>query len=304
MPLSLIASRRMLTLSFGVVIPSILSACASLSFVAANVPASFGSYKAARNIKYGELDRQALDVYTPHDTNSRRPIVIFIHGGSWTSGSKSEYLFLAESLTSRGFVTVVPNYRLHPQVKFPAFVEDIAIAVAWTRAHAPEFGGDTQRIFLMGHSAGAQIGAMLVFDDEYLRRVGGDPSWIKGFIGVAGPYDFLPFEEQYLRDIFGPESEYARSQPINFVNSDPSKIPPALLIHGDADTTVWPKNSRNLAKRMRAAGAQVVERYYPGMNHTDVMAAFSVYFRGRRSLLNEVDTFINGNAIDSAQKTN
>jgi acetyl esterase/lipase len=275
-----------------------LPACQSIEFLAANIPASFGSYKAHRDIKYGEQDRQELDVYVPTDDKASRAVVIFVHGGSWTSGSRSDYRFVAEALTSRGFVAVLPSYRLFPQVKFPVFVDDVAQAVAWTHAHAAEYGGDVSRIYLMGHSAGAQIAALLAFDAEYLERVGGERSWTKGFIGLAGPYDFLPFDEQYLYDIFGPSSQYARSQAVNYIDAQAA---PALLIHGESDTTVWPSNSISLAKQMRAHHAFVEERYYPDMAHGDVLAALSVYYRGRRPILDEIASFVQGENAAAVQ---
>jgi len=284
--------RRIALVSLATLAPAILSACTSLSFAAANLPAVFGSYQAHRDIKYGSLERQALDVYVPAVEASRLPVVIFVYGGSWTSGSKSSYRFVAETLTLHGYVAVLPDYRLHPEVKFPAFVDDVAAAVAWTHAHIAELGGDPERIFLMGHSAGAQICALLAFDEHYLRTIGGRTAWIKGLIGLAGPYDFLPFEEQYLRDIFGPESEYSKSQPVNFVNSDTTSIPPALLIHGEDDRVVLPRNSRSLAAHMRSSGGRVVERYYPVLDHFAVMAAFSIYYRQRRPVVDEIDAFI------------
>ncbi|HYM36428.1 MAG TPA: alpha/beta hydrolase [Steroidobacteraceae bacterium] len=279
-------------MSVAVALPSILNGCTALTFAAANFPATFGSYKTHRDIKYGALERQALDVYVPSQTKAPRPVVIFVHGGSWISGSKDRYRFVADSLTSRGYIAVLPNYRLFPDVKFPAFVDDVAQALAWTHSHAAEFGGDPQKIFFVGHSAGAHIAAMILFDPQYLARAGAERAWIKGFVGLAGPYDFLPLKEQYLRDIFGPESRYAQSQPINFVAGDAATIPPTLLIHGEDDQTVWPKNSKNLTARLRAIGASVKEHYYANTNHTDLMAAFSVYYRGRRDILNEVDDFI------------
>jgi acetyl esterase/lipase len=280
------AARCVLT----VAILTVLTACQAIELLAANVPASFGSYKAHRDLKYGSQDRQELDVYVPTDTKESRAVVVFVHGGGWTSGSKGEYRFVAEALTSRGIIAVLPSYRLYPQVKFPAFVDDVAQAVAWAHQHAAEYGGDADRIYLMGHSAGAQITALIAFDAEYLQRAGGERAWIKGFIGLAGPYDFLPFKDDYQKELFGPEPEYPRSQAVNYVDA---QAPPALLIHGEADTKVWPSNSVSLAKQMRAHHVSVVEHYYPDMTHSDVLAALSVYYRGRRPILDEIDKFVN-----------
>lgn len=284
---------RLVVASLTVLASTVLTACTTVSLAVANFPAVFGSYEVRRDIEYGSLDRQALDVYVPNDgatkQTSGRPIVVFIHGGGWTSGSKNDYRFVAEALTSRGYIAVVANYRLYPEVKFPDFVDDVARAVAWTHSHASEFGGDNRRLFLMGHSAGAQISAMLAFNPEYLNKVGADRSWLRGFIGLAGPYDFLPFKDEYLKDVFGPESRYPLSQPVNFVTDN---AVPALLIHGEPDDVVWLKNSKSLAAKLRAHGDRVVERYYPEMTHTGVLKAFSVYFRGRQPVLGEIDSFI------------
>ena len=150
------------------------------------------------------------------------PVVVFLHGGGWVSGSKSQYRFVAEALTSRGYLVIVPAYRLYPATRFPGFVEDAALAIAWTRAHAEEFGGDARRIFVMGHSAGAHIGALLNYDERYLQAVGGDRSWLSGFIGLSGPYDFLPLTDPILQQVFAPETQYPQSQPVNFVDGNES----------------------------------------------------------------------------------
>jgi acetyl esterase/lipase len=282
------------------------SGCTSLPLAIANTPAAFGKYKVDRDIAYGENAAQRLDVYRPTETANAhslaahsnvassaqssvaRPIIVFMHGGGWTDGSKGQYRFVADTLNARGYVVVTVGYRPYPEVLFPAFVEDGARAVQWVHQHGAEFGGDTSRLYLMGHSAGAHIAAMLTFDSQYLQAVGGDRSWVKGFIGLAGPYDFLPLKSATLKRIFGPESRYAASQPINFVDGDE---PPALLLHGLADTTVWPLNSEHLAARIHERGGRVEEHYYEGMSHGGILAALSVYFRNRRTVLQDIERF-------------
>jgi acetyl esterase/lipase len=265
------------------------SGCTSLTLAVANVPAVFGDYSAQRDIPYAPEEGRLLDVYTPDGVASvPRRVVVFLHGGGWVSGSKSQYRFVAEALTSRGYLVVVPAYRLYPATRFPGFVEDAALAVAWTRAHAEEFGGDPQRLFLMGHSAGAHIGALLNFDERYLQAVGGDRSWLSGFIGLSGPYDFLPLTDPILQQVFAPESQYPLSQPVNFVDGNES---PALLMHGRADAIVWPMNSEHLAATVREHGGRVEERYFEAMTHGGTLAAMSVYYRGRRTVLDEIDAF-------------
>jgi acetyl esterase/lipase len=227
-------------------------------------------------------------VLSPSGAAAAHPVVMFLHGGGWVSGSKSQYRFVAEALVSRGYVVVVPGYRLHPQAEFPGFVEDAAQALAWVHRNAGERGGDPARIFLMGHSAGAHIGSLLAFDEHYVAALGGDSSWIRGFVGLAGPYDFLPLREEYVKAVFNPSSYHA-SQTINFIDG---AEPPALLLHGLDDHVVWPSNSQSLALFIRGRGGRVEEHYYPGVTHGGIVASMTVYLRNRRPVLNQIDQFI------------
>jgi acetyl esterase/lipase len=215
---------------------------------------------------------------------------VFFHGGGWTTGDKSQYRFVAEALLSRGYVVVVPSYRLYPTARFPGFVADAAKAVAWSHRHASEYGADASQLFVMGHSAGAHIAAMVSFDERYLAAEGGEAAWVRGFIGLAGPYDFLPLTDEYLKDVFGPVDKYPDSQPINFVDG---REPPALLLHGLSDGTVWPRNSQRLAAKIRAQGGKVTEHYYEGMGHGGVLGALSIYLRSRRPVLDDIAAFVN-----------
>lgn len=270
-----------------------LTGCNSFSLAVANAPSAFGDYQVERNVGYGPKPAHQLDIYRPAgspsgNVGSPRPIVMFWHGGGWTAGSKNQYRFVAEALVSRGYIAVVPGYRLHPQAEFPGFIEDAAAAVAWVRQHAAGLGGDQEQIFLMGHSAGAHIASLLTFDEHYLQDAGGDSSWIRGFIGLAGPYDFLPIREEYVKAVF-PAASYRASQTINFIDG---KEPPTLLLHGLDDHTVWPSNSRSLAMFIRVHGGRVDEHYYEGITHGGILAAITRYLRNRRPVLDQIDEFI------------
>lgn len=270
--------------------------CTTVTLAIANAPAAFGDYQVRRNISYAKgqsasSKAQKLDVYVPPAATGPRPVVVFVHGGGWTSGSKGQYRFVAEALSTRGYVVVIPAYRLYPQARFPGFVEDAAQAVAWTHEHIAEFGGDPAQLFLMGHSAGAHIAAMLTYDERFLRTAGVEPSAVAGFIGLAGAYDFLPFQWAYMADVFAPPESYGNSQPINFVDGTE---PRTFLLHGLADRTVAPSNSKQLAARIRARGGKVQEHYYEGMSHGGVLATLSVYFRKNRTVLQEIGEFIEG----------
>lgn len=251
-------------------IACLLTGCSPFVYLNAFSPAA--QARERTDIAYGPLARQRLDVFIPVPAPARPvPVVVFFYGGAWDSGSKTDYRFVGRTLASRGFVAVIPDYRVYPAVVFPGFVEDAAAAVGWTFGHASQFGGDSSRVYLMGHSAGAHIAAMLALDAEFLQAQGGSPQQLAGWIGLSGPYDFLPLKSRRLKNIFGDPAPRA-TQPIDFVTSS---APPALLITGDADTTVLPRNTRRLSARLREAGVPVREIVYPGVGHGRTVAAFS-----------------------------
>lgn len=182
-------------------------------------------YRKQTGIGYGSLERQKLDVYNSKGEVQNLPVVVFFYGGSFQSGRRQDYRFVGEALTARGFIAVIPDYRVYPEGKFPIFIEDGAAAVSWVRNDINRFGGDPSRLFLMGHSAGAYIASMLALNPSYLAQVGLSSDDLRGFIGLAGPYDFLPLNKPKLVEIFGAYNT-VETQPINFVNAS---APPALL---------------------------------------------------------------------------
>ena len=223
-----------------------------------------GDWHVTRDISYMPGPRGHLDVYTPAGAKDA-PVVVFFYGGSWQEGDKAMYRFVGAALAAHGIVTIIPDYHVYPDVRFPTFLQDAALAVAWSKHDAQNFGGDPDRLVLMGHSAGAYIAAMLALNPTYLGAAGLNPRRdISGFIGLAGPYDFLPLHDPVIKIIFGPSDELAGTQPINFVTPG---APPAFLAAGLRDTTVEPQNSMRLAARLRAAGDTVQERYYPRLDH-------------------------------------
>lgn len=279
---------RLYPLTCCLAMAALLAGCTLVETFNALIPTS--GLKRTADLRYGDQPRRTLDIYQPAGKSTQaRPVVVFFYGGSWDSGKKEEYLFVAEALTSIGVVAVLPDYRIYPEVRFPGFLEDAAAAVQWTRSNISRYGGDPQRIFVMGHSAGAHIAAMLTYDEQWLRQAGGHPRELAGFIGLAGPYDFLPLKSERLKIIFGPEESRPRSQPINFVN--PS-APPALLLHGDADTIVGPHNSINLARRVQEKGARVELLRYPGLDHRAIVVNLSAYFRSGKPELPAIADFI------------
>ena len=263
------------------------SGCTSLSFLIANSATWTGRYDRSTNHAYGPESRQQLDVNSPKQAKDR-PVVVFFYGGSWTVGSRGLYRFVGAALAERGIVTVLPDYRLYPQVKFPVFVDDGALAVAWVQQHAQEFGGDPQRIVLMGHSAGAHEAAFLAYDRQLLQKVGAHPEWIVGLVGLSGPYALEP-NSQVLNTIFASPYTEADWQPVRFVTP---QAPPTLLVHGTADDVVSIKHAEKLRDVLEANHVRVATQFYPGKSHGDTVAGFSVPARARTPVLEQSVSFI------------
>lgn len=257
-----------------------------------NAVARLQHYDSVADIAYGDGDRRKLDVYRPAAA-SNAPVIVFFYGGSWQAGAKETYLFLASTLAARGYVVVVPDYRLYPEVTFPGFLKDGAQAIRWARDNAAAHGGDPSRLHVMGHSAGAHVAAMLAMDEAWLRDAGLEPQRdLAGLIGISGPYDFLPLQDETLKVIFHGDRN-PQSQPITFAQG--RKIP-ALLMTGAADETVYPRNSINLATRLRSDGNQATDIVYPRFGHITILAAFVPFLSRLFPLLPEIDTFIDRTA--------
>ncbi len=265
----------------------LLSACSPVELLNATIP-TFG-VSVTHNVSYAVGPRHTLDIYRPSDSRTDLPVVVFFYGGSWNTGSKDEYLFVATSLARRGLVVVVPDYRLYPQVRYPAFLNDCAQAVVWAAQHAGKYGGDAKALFLMGHSAGAYNVAMLTLDPEYLAQAGGARASIRGTITLAGPFDFLPLTDPEVQGVFSSATDLAPTQPINHVDGH---NPPMLLLQGQADDTVYPRNTTALAARIRAAGGTVEDRLYPDVGHIGLVLSFAPWFRGKAPALADSMAFI------------
>jgi acetyl esterase/lipase len=248
------------------------------------------SRRVGAGLAYGSDPRQRLDVWAPRARgDDPLPVVIFFYGGGWSEGSRGDYGFAGAAYAGKGFIAIVPDYRLVPAVRFPAFVEDGALAVKWVRDNAKRFGGDPKRITLAGHSSGAYNAAMLTLDRRFLERAGVDPKIVRAAALLAGPYDFYPFTEARGRNAFGAWKQPLETQPIRFARAD---APPMFLAHGSADRVVVPRNSRALAKRLGEMGAPVTLRIYPNASHVDLAASLSRPLRGRTPALADSAAFL------------
>lgn len=266
---------------------TLVSACSPLTAFNTLAPRD-PAHRVGRDIAYGPDPRQALDVYAPIGGAKGAPVVIFYYGGGWDSGRRQDYAFVGQALASRGFLCVTPDYRLVPQVRYPAFVEDAAAAVRWVRDHAAAFGGDPARIAVCGHSAGAYIAMMIALDTSFLQAAGVDPAIIRAAGGLSGPYDFLPLAVASTQAAFGGAPDLPATQPINHVHPG---APPTFLAHGSKDTLVWVRNAVDLGKALAAAGDVVEVKIYPGLTHPDTVLALSVLLRGKAPILADMTGF-------------
>jgi len=259
---------------------------------------SLAGLRVLRNIPYGLHARQKLDIYTPASRSAPLPlravpaeplpVIIFFYGGTWQGGQRRDYRFAAAALARLGFIVVVPDYRLYPEVKFPAFLQDCASAVAWVFKNVQSHGGNDDLVFLMGHSAGAYNAAMLALNASYLGAIDVDPARITGWIGFAGPYDFLPFPSANIAEIFSGTEDEKLTQPVHYVRQG---APPALLLHGGRDRLVLPRNTAILAARLRESGNAVETRIYPKLGHDGILFAFLPFFKWRAKLLKDILQF-------------
>lgn len=250
-------------------------------------PKDAGSEKIARDLPYGAESRQKLDIYAPRNA-SGLPVVFFVYGGSWMDGDRHNYDFAGRAISALGYVTVVADYRLLPEVEYPAFLDDCFLALQWTNEHIAQYGGDPKRIALMGHSAGAYNATMLALHTDYLVASGFFQN-IRCVVGLSGPYDFFPFDGKITMRTFGAVPHPRSTQPLEHVTQ---AAPPMFLGTGDKDGLVYPRNTVALSQRLRAAGVPVQEKHYPTLGHPNTLLALSRPFRHTAPVLDDVATFL------------
>jgi acetyl esterase/lipase len=237
-----------------------------------------------RNIAYGDLPRHRLDVYSPRNMTAETPVLVFYHGGSWQFGKKEDYRFLGTAFAARGIQTVVVNYRLHPEVIYPSFVEDAAKALAFTKNTIAK----DRPIFVAGHSAGAHIATMVALDPRFMAAENTTfCNTAKGIIGIAGPYDFTPIDPEFK--LIFPAEILPSTKPINFATT---RAPPMLLLHGSRDTTVIPSRSTDMARALQNAGNKAEVKLYDGLDHILIIGAISPLVRARAPTLRDMVDFI------------
>lgn len=268
---------------------SFLVACAKTGSVIANLPVKWSGNEIVRNIAYGGNSSQRLDIYIPEEAKARQPlpVIVFFYGGRWTSGEKGMYAFVGDRFANKNYVTVIADYQKYPDVEFPVFVEDAARAVAWTYKNIARYAGDPNKIYIAGHSSGAHIAALITADERYLNAEGQSTAIIKAFAGLAGPYDFIP-QEQDLKDLFGPPENYPQMQVTHFIDGNE---PPMLLLWGADDTIVVKRNIDLLEKGIKQKGGVVNTNIYADMGHIDIVSSFTWFANKEPPVAEDITTF-------------
>lgn len=262
----------------------LVTACSQAKFAVVNLPILFSDVEIAKDIQFSDTDETlGLDVYSPQNIDNA-PVLVFFYGGGWKDGSKDDYKFIGDYFSKKGFVVVIPDYRKYPNVKFPTFVHDAADAVRWTQANISSYRGDAANISVMGHSAGAHIGALLVSDPEYLK----DYTDISAFVGLAGPYNFEPEEPDY-KAIFGPPSNYPNMQVTSFIDGSE---PPMLLMYGLKDETVHIRNLNTLVDQLEKHNNAYTKKIYQDLDHVGMVSNLTWVFKHKSSIGNDITAFL------------
>ncbi len=265
-----------------------ISGCTQLGIGLANIPAKFSAIEIKKDIAYGDHSSQKLDIYIPQNTqNTSLPVIVFFYGGRWKEGKKDIYAFVGKAFNDKNYVVAIADYQKYPNIKFPVFVEDGAKAIAWVHSNIKDYGGNPDQIFVSGHSSGAHIGALVTADESYLRAENKEPSIIKAFAGLAGPYDFIPQADD-LKDMFGPPENYPKMTVTTYIDG---KEPPMLLLWGAKDNTVWERNLKLLSEQIIKKKGQVETKIYPNLDHVGIVSSLTWFFRRKAPVLDDIDRF-------------
>ncbi|MEM7195826.1 MAG: alpha/beta hydrolase [Pseudomonadota bacterium] len=280
----LFRSRVLIALSVCVLTVS----CSPLGVLNTVVPKDGNTERVVKDVNYGGLPRQSLDVYVPRDAQADTPVVMFIYGGSWRSGRKADYAFVGHALNARGFIVVIPDYRLVPDIRYPDFLHDGVLALQWIKENIGRFGGQVDAVHLAGHSAGAYNAVMISIVDSWSPELKLDPPDVASVVALAGPYDFLPIRFASTRAAFKGVKDLESTQPVNLISSN---SPPLLLLTGADDELVSPQHSKSLFDAGVAKGAEIDLKTYPEIGHVKLLLALSRAGRKFAPVLNDMDRF-------------
>lgn len=242
-----------------------------------------------RDINYAQGPRRSLDVYVSKTKSGHKPVVLFIYGGTWMSGSKADFTWVGAALARKGYVAVIPDYRIYPKGVWPKFLQDNAMAARWARDNASLYGGDASNLVIMGHSAGAYNAVSLAVDRRWLSEAGLNPERdVRAVIGLSGPY-IIEADTRKLKVIFGPETQWPDVQPISHVDG---KSPPLLLVIGDKDDQVDPRDTDKLAAQVRLKGGSATVIHYANLSHAGSLDALAPEEENAPPVMDEITAFI------------
>lgn len=281
-----------------IIVVLLLAGCRTLLFGALNTTDQRRGIEIERQQAFAPAQHLDLDVYRPAHA-AHAPVMVFFYGGDWTHGERGWYRFVGTALAAQGVITIIPDYRKYPRVRLDGFMQDAAHAVAWAHGHAAQLGGDPRDLFVMGHSSGAQIAALLATDPTWLKAEGMSLHSLAGLIGLAGVFDFVPIPPQDagMRNIFGSlPGEQRRADPITFVQRGD---PPMLLLQGSDDHEVGAAGSVSLARKAQAVGDDAELKFYPGVGHMALLFVLSRPLRQHASTLCDVLTFVRAHSRTS-----
>ncbi len=232
-------------------------------------------------IEYGSHPRQKLDLYLPTGSRANsKAMVVFGYGGGYKDGNRDEYRFIGQVFASLGLVTVIYDYRLFPEVQFPTYLEDAALAVRWAYDHAGKYGANQNNLILAGHSAGAHIAAMLATNSVHLEAVNLQPRGFKLVLGLSGGYDFwnaqIGFISPDIAEVMQGVKPQA-TQPLEFLTPF---VPPMLLMHPKNDQILPITQARTFEARAKSLGANVTLLEYEG-DHASTVINLSTVLRFR-----------------------
>jgi len=255
-----------------------LAACSPLKALDALVPDE--GYRVIADVAYGDHPRMRFDLYLPPEGQvTDAPPVLFFHGGSWRRGGREGYRFIGQAFASRGIAVAVVEYRVFPDITYPTFARDAAVAAKRLLEIAPDHGLPDARFIAMGHSAGAHTAAALMLDTTFLEEVGVPVESRAGLISISGPVYIDPQDYSTTRPVFAPVmDDPKRGRPALYASADD---PPTYIIHGADDGTVYPINSEKLADALRAVDVPVVLSMRDGEGHVGPLVALSHPFEAQ-----------------------
>jgi acetyl esterase/lipase len=257
-----------------------------------------GGVGVSKNIAYGSEPLQDLDIYYPkpltqamkaqNTISNSYPMVVFVHGGSWESGTKEEYAFVGQSFAQAGYVTAVINYRKAPEYVYPAYVKDTAQAIAWSYNNAARFYADPQRLAVVGHSAGAFNMMAAVSNEDFLAPYGISPKDISAVVGIAGPYSY-DFRKFSSATAFPAEATPDEVMPDRHIKGSQ---PPYLLLTAENDEIVYESNTIKMTKALKAYGANVENGEIEGASHATSIGAMASPLRWVNDVRAQVLTYL------------